>query len=342
MSPPRSARCRHAALFASDSLNVWSGPGERFKRPTVLTTAPSIQSPGLESGQWTQIVHRDRFVWVNSAYVVKNKPTIEPEVESDTVSTKSDADVSTSVTEAPCRLGSGVEAGLTSDAVRVYRSVCAEFPQVTSYGGVRSSDGEHGTGQALDIMATGSLGDAIAAYVRANAAKLGVSEVLWAQQIWTVAARRRRMAERSPTAAQRPPTTSITCTSPFTAAPAASPAEWQVVSGARCVRWQGARAATQPRAHNAPRSSGAQMRAMARRASEAFAPIMTTMDRMSSAAAAACDGKAPSSNCFAPACRSQAADAARQGARAKPCRGLRPAYERAATPPMRVAGGAGG
>ena len=44
----------------------------------------------------------------------------------------------------------------------------------------------HGAGLALDIMCTGSLGDAVAAYVRAHAGELGVSEVIWAQRIWTV------------------------------------------------------------------------------------------------------------------------------------------------------------
>jgi hypothetical protein len=35
-------------------------------------------------------------------------------------------------------------------------------------------------------MCTGSLGDSIANYVRAHASELGVSEVIWAQRIWTV------------------------------------------------------------------------------------------------------------------------------------------------------------
>jgi len=65
--------------------------------------------------------------------------------------------------------------------------VCAEFPDVSSYGGVRSGSGEHSTGQALDIMvSSSSLGDAIAAWVRDNHDALGVSEILWSQQIWTV------------------------------------------------------------------------------------------------------------------------------------------------------------
>ena len=75
---------------------------------------------------------------------------------------------------------------MTPDAIRVHRAVCAAFPEVDSYSGLRS-DGEHGEGRALDIMiSSSSLGDEIADYARENSGRLGVSEVLWSQQIWTV------------------------------------------------------------------------------------------------------------------------------------------------------------
>jgi hypothetical protein len=66
--------------------------------------------------------------------------------------------------------------------------VCAEFPEITTYLGLRpGDDGFHGTGQALDIMITDSAtGDAIAEFVQDNYAALGVSEIIWAQHIWTV------------------------------------------------------------------------------------------------------------------------------------------------------------
>lgn len=88
---------------------------------------------------------------------------------------------------AACADGSSVEAGLTKDAIRVHRAVCALFSSVTGWGGVRGSGDYHGTGQALDIMIpNSSVGQAIANYVRANAKALGVSEVIWSQHIWTV------------------------------------------------------------------------------------------------------------------------------------------------------------
>ena len=58
---------------------------------------------------------------------------------------------------------------------------------MTAWGGRTGSGGEHSTGQALDIMIpNSSVGQAIANYVRANYKALGVSEVIWAQKIWTV------------------------------------------------------------------------------------------------------------------------------------------------------------
>ena len=84
------------------------------------------------------------------------------------------------------RVGSKVESGLTKDAVRVHRALCARYPQVTSFGGRRSND-FHGSGQAVDAMISNStVGWQMARWVRANAKRLGVSEIIYSQKIWTV------------------------------------------------------------------------------------------------------------------------------------------------------------
>jgi len=52
---------------------------------------------------------------------------------------------------------------------------------------VTGGGGEHALGRALDIMiASHAQGEEIAEWVRAHAKELGVSEVIWAQHIWTV------------------------------------------------------------------------------------------------------------------------------------------------------------
>jgi hypothetical protein len=144
----------------------------------------------VAGGQWAEISYEGLSRWVNAAYLSEDDPAApveEPETtESDT---EDDTDVpgrGSGLSTAPCATGSEVESGLTPDAIAVHRAVCALFPEVTSYGGLRVDSGEHGEGRALDIMITGSVGDEIAEFVRANSGALGVSEVIWKQQIWTV------------------------------------------------------------------------------------------------------------------------------------------------------------
>lgn len=158
--------------FMTTALNVWSGPGEQFTLLDVLPTGTKVPVTGEVEGQFAEISYDGVSRWVTAAYLVDEKP--QPEEEA------------TGVTDAPCSAGSSVESGLTSNAVLVHRSVCANFPEVLSYGGL-GGDSEHAAGLALDIMIPSQAsGDAIAEWVRANSAALGASEVLWAQQIWTV------------------------------------------------------------------------------------------------------------------------------------------------------------
>lgn len=157
--------------FMTTALNVWSGPGEQFTLLDVLPTGTKVPVTGHVEGQFAEISYDGVSRWVTAAYLVDEKPA---------------AETASGVTDAACSSGSDVESGLTPDAVLVHRSVCANFPEILSYGGL-GGDTEHSQGLALDIMISSqSSGDAIAEWVRANSAALGVSEVLWAQQIWTV------------------------------------------------------------------------------------------------------------------------------------------------------------
>ena len=163
--------------FMTTALNVWSGPAETYDLLTVLPAGTKVAVTGDVEGEWAEVSYEGLSRWVNAAYLVDNKPQPEEEETEEAVG---------GITEAPCASGSSVESGLSSDAILVHRSVCANFPEVSTYGGLRS-DGDHSQGLALDIMVpSSSTGDAIAEWVRANAGSMGVSEVLWSQQIWTV------------------------------------------------------------------------------------------------------------------------------------------------------------
>ena len=171
--------------FMTTALNVWSGPGENYTLLEVLPAGTKVPVTGdVVDGQWTEISYDGLSRWVNAAYLTEEKP--QPEQPQPEEAQPEEAQArEAGISGAPCPSGSSVESGLTPDAVAAHRAVCAAFPEVTSYGGVRS-DGEHSQGLGLDIMASGSLGDQIAEFVRSNSSSLGVSEVLWSQQIWTV------------------------------------------------------------------------------------------------------------------------------------------------------------
>ncbi|WP_427385051.1 hypothetical protein [Janibacter sp. G56] len=148
-----------------------------------------------------------RIVTVEAKPKPKPKPTVTPtptETPSDTAS-ESAADAAAAAptetttptatqapaptTQAPTGAGQwAAEAaakGLGPNASLVYAAVKNNFPQISTIGGYRAGDGgDHGSGRAVDIMVTGSLGDSIAAYMQAHAGELNIAYVIWQQRIW--------------------------------------------------------------------------------------------------------------------------------------------------------------
>jgi hypothetical protein len=161
--------------WTTTRLNVWTRPSEDSRLLTVLGTAVKVGATGKVRGPWAEIRHNKRTAWVRKAYLASKKPSRQAAT----------AAVPTGVSGRPCPDGSSVESGLQRNTIKLYRAVCAAFPAVNAWGG-RSGSGDHGAGRALDIMCSGSLGTSIANYVRAHASDFGVSEVIWAQRIWSV------------------------------------------------------------------------------------------------------------------------------------------------------------
>jgi hypothetical protein len=164
--------------WTTAALNVWSGPGEDTVLVDEVESGTKLAVTGTEQDGWAQVVVGGMPRWVNADYLSDEDPE-----DASTTATST-----TGVSLAPCPTGSEVESGLMPDAVRVHRAVCHAFPQITAYGGLRPGDsGAHGTGQALDIMTSDqALGDEIAAWLIEHRTELGISELLWWQQIWTV------------------------------------------------------------------------------------------------------------------------------------------------------------
>lgn len=79
----------------------------------------------------------------------------------------------------------GAALGLGPNAQKVYSAVRTQFPDMTNIGGYRAGDpGDHGSGNAVDIMVTGSRGDQVASWLQANAGQLNIKYIIWKQRIW--------------------------------------------------------------------------------------------------------------------------------------------------------------
>jgi len=158
--------------YTTTDVNVWSIPlvGTLLD---VLPKGTKVSVTGKVDGIWSEIVSDGKSRWVKTQYLSATKPV---------------ASTAGAISQAACKSGSAVEDGLTPDAIRVHRAICAKFPDITSYGGLRAGDSgsEHSTGHALDIMVSGAEGQEVADWLHANYKKLGISQLIWSQHIWTV------------------------------------------------------------------------------------------------------------------------------------------------------------
>ncbi|WP_433019817.1 SH3 domain-containing protein [Kribbella sp. CA-294648] len=159
--------------YTTTDVNVWSAAGGTGSLLTVLAKGSKVAVTGEVDGIWAQVVRDGVVRWVKAQYLSATKPA---------------AGVVGGISLEACKSGSSVENGLTADAVRVHRAVCNKFPNITSYGGLRSGDSgsEHSSGRGLDVMVSGSEGQEVADWLRANRKKLGISELIYSQRIWTV------------------------------------------------------------------------------------------------------------------------------------------------------------
>jgi hypothetical protein len=166
--------------YATTQLNVRTQPSADSSVVAVVRKGTKLSVTKTISNGFRYVSFRGKGRWVKNQYLSDTKPK-------STTSTSSGSSRSGGISGAPCPSGSSVEDGLTPDAIRVHRAVCHRYPQVTSFLGVRTSSGYHGEGRALDCMISNStVGWDLAKWVRANASRLGVMEVIYRQQIWTV------------------------------------------------------------------------------------------------------------------------------------------------------------
>lgn len=164
----RAVRNAHVKLWTTTSLNLWTTSGGDATRVGELDSGKRVLVTGRKAGERTEVVVDGESRWVTSGYLSNDEPVA----------------AAAGLSMAPCP-DPGVESGLTSSAVYVYRSVCHAFPQITTYGGW-DAHGEHSSGKAIDIMTSDkALGDQIASYLQSHASELNLYDVIWWDRIWT-------------------------------------------------------------------------------------------------------------------------------------------------------------
>jgi hypothetical protein len=152
-------------LWTTASLNLWDLPGKGAKKLGELAEGKKVPVTGRTFGDRVEIVVNNKTRWVTAGYLSKDKPF---------------------TLGGSCTNGTSVDAGASASIKKVHQAVCAEFPEITSYGALRGGGGDHGIGKAVDIMVSGERGWQVAEFVRKYYAELGVSYVIYSQSIWSV------------------------------------------------------------------------------------------------------------------------------------------------------------
>lgn len=152
-------------LWTTTVLNLWSDETPQAEKVGEIDSGKRVLVTGREAAGRVEIVVDGESRWVTAGYLSEDEPVAGIGGE--------------------CTNGTSVSSGVSPNIVKVHQAVCAAFPEITTYGTFRG-DGEHAQGIAVDIMVSGERGWEVAEFIRENYAELGVSYLIYSQQIWSV------------------------------------------------------------------------------------------------------------------------------------------------------------
>lgn len=153
--------------WTTTELNIWTRPDKQAKQLGVLDAGKKVAVTGREMLGRQEIVLNGEARWVTSGYLSDDKPDPWPSLGGQ------------------CTNGTSVPSGVSSNIRAIHQAVCANFPEIATYGTLRG-DGEHAQGIAMDIMVAGDRAWQVAELLRGNYSEFGVNYVIHAQRIWSV------------------------------------------------------------------------------------------------------------------------------------------------------------
>ena len=154
-------------LWTTTELNLWTRPDQRARQVGVLDAGKRVPVTGREMLGRQEIVLDGRARWVTSGYLSDQKPDPDPNLGGQ------------------CTNGTSVPSSVSANIRAIHQAVCANFPEITTYGTLRG-DGEHAQGIAMDIMVAGDRAWQVAEFLRQYSSEFGVNYVIHARRIWSV------------------------------------------------------------------------------------------------------------------------------------------------------------
>ena len=187
--------------YATTALDIRTASESSSRTVGEVATGTALSITGITANGRSQIVYQGQTRWVTSKWLSANKPgtASKPSATKPAASKKAKSG-KTSTPSSPGNwnklMAGGSEglSGLRPSAKGLVNNVLQNFPQINTIYGVRPHDPypDHPSGHAIDLMlpnykSNEALGWKMAKYYQAHASELGVSYIIFHQQIWSVA-----------------------------------------------------------------------------------------------------------------------------------------------------------
>ncbi|MEA5639096.1 SH3 domain-containing protein [Cutibacterium granulosum] len=187
--------------YATTALDIRTASGSSSRTVGEVATGTALSITGITANGRSQIVYQGQTRWVTSKWLSANKPgtASKPSATKPAASKKAKSG-KTSTPSSPGNwnklMAGGSEglSGLRPSAKGIVNNVLQNFSQINTIYGVRPHDPypDHPSGHAIDLMlpnykSNEALGWKMAKYYQAHASELGVSYIIFHQQIWSVA-----------------------------------------------------------------------------------------------------------------------------------------------------------
>ena len=181
--------------YATTALDIRTASGSSSRTVGEVATGTALSITGVTANGRSQIVYQGQTRWVTSKWLSANKPSAtKPAASKKAKSGKTSTPSSPGNWNKLMAGGSEGLSGLRPSAKGIVNNVLQNFSQITTIYGVRPHDPypDHPSGHAIDLMlpnykSNEALGWKMAKYYQAHASELGVSYIIFHQQIWSVA-----------------------------------------------------------------------------------------------------------------------------------------------------------